>query len=185
MVLKLISKFIFITLLGWKIKGNISEDIKKCVIAIAPHTSYWDFFIGVAVRPINNLRSSFLVKKEVFKFAPVGWLVKSMGGIAVDRGKKNSNLIDQVVKIFNEREVMRLAITPEGTRSKVTEWKTGFYRIAQAANVPIILVSFNFEKKEVAFFQEFRPTGNMKEDIEYIRSQFVGIPGRHRELGVE
>lgn len=185
MVLKFIAKFIFIHLLGWKIIGNVSEDTKKCVIAIAPHTSYWDFFIGVAVRPINNLRSSFLVKKEVFKFAPVGWIVKSMGGIAVDRGNKNSNLIEQVVQIFEEREIMRLAITPEGTRSKVSEWKTGFYRIAQQANVPIVLVSFNFRKKEVEFMEEFQPSGNMKEDIAYIRSLFVGIPGKHSELGVD
>lgn len=184
-MLKFLSKLIFIHLLGWKIKGSIADDTKKCVIAIAPHTSYWDFFIGVAVRPINNLRSSFLVKKEVFKFAPVGWLVKKMGGIAVDRGKNNTNLIDQVVDIFNQKTVMRLAITPEGTRSKVTDLKTGFYRIAIAAKVPIVIVTFNFKKKEVEFIEEFQPTGNMKKDIAYVKSHFVGIPGRHPELGVE
>ncbi|UXX78048.1 1-acyl-sn-glycerol-3-phosphate acyltransferase [Reichenbachiella carrageenanivorans] len=182
-MIRFLAKFIFITLLGWKIKGSISDKTKKCVIAIAPHTSYWDFFIGIVVRPINNLRSSFLVKKEVFKFAPMGWVVKRMGGIAVDRGKNNSSLIDQVIRIFKEREVMRLAITPEGTRSKVTEWKTGFYRIAVAANVPIILVSFDFAKKEVEFKEEFHPTGDMTADIDYIKSQFVGVQGKHPELG--
>lgn len=184
-MIRILARFIFITLLGWTIKGTISENTKKCVIAIAPHTSYWDFFIGVIVRPIKNLRSSFLVKKEVYKFAPIGWLVTYMGGIPVDRGRNNSNLIDQVIRVFKEREVMRLAITPEGTRSKVTDWKTGFYRIAVAANVPIVLCSFNFEKKIVEFMEEFHPSGNMAEDIAYIRSQFVGIPGKHPELGVD
>ncbi|MEO9967732.1 MAG: 1-acyl-sn-glycerol-3-phosphate acyltransferase [Reichenbachiella sp.] len=184
-MIKFFAKLIFLRILGWKIIGSISEKTKKCVIVVAPHTSYWDFFIGIAVRPIKNLRSSFLVKKEVFKYSLVAWAVKGMGGIAVDRGNKNSNLIEQVVKVFNEREVMRLAITPEGTRSKVGEWKTGFYRIAIAAKVPIVIVSFNFAKKEVKFVEEFIPTGNLKEDIAYVRSRYIGIPGKHPELGVD
>jgi len=184
-MIKGLSKFIFLTLLGWEIKGDIAKTTKKCVIAIAPHTSNWDFFIGVVVRPIKNLSSSFLVKKEMYKFPPLGWLLTYMGGIPVDRGRKSSNLMDQVMRIFREREIMRLAITPEGTRSKVTEWKTGFYRIAMAANVPIILCSFDFKNKVVEFGEEFYPTGNMEEEIAYIRSKFVGISGKHPELGVD
>ena len=183
-MVKWLSKFIFLTVLGWEIKGDIPKSTKKCVIAIAPHTSNWDFFIGVVVRPIKNLRSSFLVKKELYKFPPLGWLLTYMGGIPVDRGRNSANLLDQVNKIFAEREVMRLAITPEGTRSKVDEWKTGFYRIAIAANVPIVPCSFDFEKKIVHFMEEFHPTGNMEEEVAFIKSKFVGIPGKHPELGV-
>lgn len=182
---KWLAQLIFIKILGWEIKGDIPKTIKKCVICIAPHTSNWDFFIGVVVRPIKNLRSSFLVKKELYKFPPLGWLLTYMGGIPVDRGRNSANLMDQVMKIFKEREVMRLAITPEGTRSKVNEWKTGFYRIAMGAGVPIILCSFDFEKKVVHFKEEFYPTGNMNEEVELIRSKFIGVAGKHPELGVE
>ncbi|WP_422362345.1 1-acyl-sn-glycerol-3-phosphate acyltransferase [Reichenbachiella sp.] len=184
-MLKLLAKLIFLKILGWKIKGDIPTSIKKCVIAIAPHTSNWDFFIGVVVRPIKNLRSSFLVKKELYKFPPLGWLLTGMGGIPVDRGRRANSLIDQVVRIFNEREVMRLAITPEGTRSKVKDWKTGFHRIAIAANVPIVPCSFNFKKREVEFMEPFYPSDNLQEEVEMIRSKFVGIPGKHPELGVD
>ncbi|SMD37811.1 1-acyl-sn-glycerol-3-phosphate acyltransferases [Reichenbachiella faecimaris] len=182
---KLLAELIFLKILGWEIKGDIPKTTKKCVIAIAPHTSNWDFFIGIIVRPIKNLRSSFLVKKELYKFPPLGWLLTYMGGIPVDRGRNSSNLMDQVLRIFKEREVMRLAITPEGTRSKVSEWKTGFYRIAMATNVPIVPCSFDFKNRVVHFMEEFHPTGNMEEEVAYIRSKFVGVPGKFPELGVD
>lgn len=182
---KWLAELLFLKILGWEIKGDIPKSTKKCVICIAPHTSNWDFFIGVIVRPIKNLRSSFLVKKELYKFPPLGWLLTYMGGIPVDRGRNSANLMDQVLTVFKEREVMRLAITPEGTRSKVNEWKTGFYRIAMGAGVPIVLCSFNFQKKQVHFMEEFYPTGNMDEEVALIRSKFVGIPGRFPELGVD
>ncbi|MBD3843239.1 MAG: 1-acyl-sn-glycerol-3-phosphate acyltransferase, partial [Campylobacterales bacterium] len=134
--MKKIYQFIFFKLMGWRINGSISPDLKKCVMIVVPHTSWKDFLIGVMARGSIGLEMHFVAKKELFVF-PFGWYFKWMGGAPLDRSKKE-NKVDAIAEIFEERNVFRLAIAPEGTRKKVERWKTGFYYIAMKANVPVV-----------------------------------------------
>ncbi|MCV9385240.1 1-acyl-sn-glycerol-3-phosphate acyltransferase [Reichenbachiella ulvae] len=171
-------------LLGWRIEGNLRSDLKKCVLIIAPHTSNWDFILGVASRSILRFKANYLIKKEVYKNNLLTWFFNYTGGIPVDRKSKKIDLVGSVVEQFEKRDSMVLTITPEGTRSYVEEWKTGFYRIALRAKVPIVVVGFDYSKKLVIFLEEFTPTGNMDEDMAHIKGLFVGVKGKHPELGV-
>ncbi|MFY0626878.1 MAG: 1-acyl-sn-glycerol-3-phosphate acyltransferase [Reichenbachiella sp.] len=169
---------------GWSIKGGLSEGLKKCVIVVAPHTSYWDFYLGVATRAIQGFRANYLVKAELFKYKPVAWFMSITGGIPVDRKSKKQNVVEQITQFYEKRESLILAIAPEGTRKKVETFKTGFYRIAHKAKVPIVLVAFDFGKKEVRFMEEFNTSGDMEKDMSYIIKQFDGVKGLHPELGI-
>lgn len=168
---------------GWKIVGT-KPDLKKYVIIVAPHTSNLDFFVGLAARSIIGLQSNFLAKKSLFNIPFVGWLMKSLGGHAVDRTKK-MNMVDQVVELFETHEEFVMTVTPEGTRSYNPDWKTGFYRIAVKANVPIVMVSFDFENKVVTFKDPFYPSGDIEGDFEMIKSYYRTIKGRHPEKGIK
>lgn len=113
---KLLYKFIFFKLLGWKISGTIDEKVTKCILMVMPHTSNFDFFIGIFTRGIMNMEMNFVAKKELFVF-PFGYYFKNVGGAALDRSG-GKNLVDTIVDIFNSRKVFRLAIAPEGTRKR-------------------------------------------------------------------
>src|SRR6187402_964766 len=131
-----IYKWIFFRLMGWSIVGTIDKNIKKCVMIVVPHTSWNDFFIGLFARGIIGLEIHWVGKKELFRF-PVSYYFRWMGGEPLDRSGGRNN-VDSIVAIFQRRETFRMAIAPEGTRKKVTEWKTGFYYIAIKAGIPII-----------------------------------------------
>lgn len=162
--------------MGWKIDGAISPDIKKCVMIVVPHTSWHDFYLGLFTRGILKVDMNFVAKKELFRF-PFGAYFRWMGGEPLNR-QKTENKVDAIAKVFETREVFRLAIAPEGTRKKVTEWKTGFYYIAMKANVPIIPVAFDWGNKTVKFFDPFMPTGNKEEDFKALEQHFKGIIGK-------
>jgi 1-acyl-sn-glycerol-3-phosphate acyltransferase len=125
---QLLYKFIFFKVLGWKIVGSIDANVKKCVMIVVPHTSWYDFFLGVFTRGIVQLEMNFVGKKELFVF-PLNYYFQWMGGTPLNR-QKNENKVDAIASIFEKKKEFRLAIAPEGTRKKVTEWKTGFYYIA-------------------------------------------------------
>jgi len=167
---------------GWRVEGGFPPELKKFVVVIAPHTSFWDFFVGYCAKEITRLKANFLVKKEVFKF-PVGPILISLGGVPVDRNK-SQYLVDRIVEIYDQRERFALALTPEGTRRKVQRWKSGFYRIAMKAHIPIILVGFDYGRKLVEIREPFYPSGDMEKEIEEIKSYFRGFEGKHPELGV-
>ena len=171
-------------LFGWKIIGSRPYHLKKYVIAVAPHTSNWDFAVGYCYKHIDDLHPSFLAKHSLFKIPIVGWFLRSMGGVAVDRTKKE-NVVDQVVEKFEELDEFIMAITPEGTRSYSPEWKTGFYRIAVKAKVPIVLIGFDFGRKAVEIREPLYPSGNMEADIETMKDYFRPMKGRNPELGVD
>ncbi len=174
--MSLFARFIFSGILNWKMKGNISPEIKKCVIIVAPHTSWHDFYMGLLVRRLLKVEISYLGKKELFK-PPFGWYFRWMGGIAVNRDSRE-NKVEAIAKIFNSREVFRLALSPEGTRKKVEKWKTGFYFIAKEASVPIINVAFDYGEKEVLISKPFYPTNNPEEDLKKIFSFYDGVKGK-------
>ena len=181
---KAFSKLIFLKILGWKIVGGF-PDKPKYIIIVAPHTSNWDFLTGVFVRAIvpEIKAAKYLGKKSLFK-PPLGWLFKAMGGYPVDR-TKSKNQVDAVVDIFDKHEEFVIAMAPEGTRSKVEKLKSGFYYIALKANIPIVMVAFDYGKKQVVVNQpEFYPTGDFESDIEQILSFYRGIKGKNPELGI-
>lgn len=176
---KFLYEFIFFKIFGWKIIGNMNPEIKKSVIIVVPHTSWYDFFIGLFTRGILGLQMNFVAKKELFIF-PLNYYFKNIGGAPLNRGK-NENKVDAIAKIFEEREEFRLAISPEGTRKKVSEWKSGFYYISLKANVPIIPVAFDYENKEVKLFEPFYPTKNKETDFKFLHNLFDGIKGKKPE----
>lgn len=166
-------------LFGWKLVSTEGVELKKCVVCVAPHTSNWDFIVGKMFYTSLGLTAGFLIKKDWF-FFPFNLIFKSMGGVPVDRGKRTS-ITDQVVEMFNKNEKFQIAITPEGTRKRVKEWKKGFYYIALKANVPILLAYFDYGKKEVGTKGIFYPTGDIEKDMAYIRSCFKGVTACHPE----
>jgi len=172
-----ICKFI-IKLIGWKITGDLHLP-DKCVICVAPHTSNWDLLLGLIVYKSMGRKASFLIKKDWF-FFPMNIIFNAVGGIPVDRSRKTS-LTEQMSQIFARRDNFQLAITPEATRKLNTEWKKGFYFIAQAANVPIEIAAIDYGKKEVEFKTTFYPTGNVDEDIAEIKSYYKDVTAKHPE----
>ena len=169
---------------GWKVTGKLPEQEKKYIMIVAPHTSLWDFPVGLGARAILKFKAKFLAKKELFKNPVVGAILKIMGGIPVDRGNRNNGIVDSVVKHFTDNDEFIVALTPEGTRDYVKRWKTGFYRIAKQANVPIVMVGFDFKNKAAEFRDPFYLTDDMDKDLEFILDYFRGIKGKNPELGV-
>ncbi len=171
-----LSKFIFNKILGWRVE-NVLPDIPKCIIAVAPHTSNWDFIIGKLAYSSIGRTANFLIKKEWFVF-PFNLFFKSVGGVPVERSKKNS-MTETLAAEFDKHDRLQLAITPEGTRKRVKEWKKGFYFIALKAKVPILLVGLDYGKKVASFLNVFHPTGNYESDIIKIKSYYREITGKH------
>ncbi|MCK0162049.1 lysophospholipid acyltransferase family protein [Allomuricauda sp. F6463D] len=170
-----LAKFIYFTLLGWKLKGSF-PNVNKCVIIVIPHTHWLDFFLALLIRKVIKKEINFIGKKSLFK-PPFGWFFRWTGGAPVDRSK-NSNTVDSTVQIFNSRKKFRLALAPEGTRKKVTALKTGFYHIAKKANVPIVMVAFDFGKKEIKIGEPFYPTESLNKDFEKIHEFYKGVKGK-------
>ena len=174
---------LFLRLQGWKVVGEFPHYIQKAVVVMAPHTSSWDFVVGLAIRSRLKLyHFKFLGKNSLFK-RPFGFFFRKMGGFPVDRSNKN-NMVDQVVELFNKHERFILALSPEGSRKKVDRLKTGFYHIAQKANVPIIMTGFDFGKKEISFSKPFHPTNNMEVDLQNMLRFYSTIEGKNPEQGI-
>ena len=171
MIKKNICKIIF-RVFKWKILGKFSK-VPKYIIAVAPHTSFYDFFIGILVRNIINEKINFIGKKELF--GPLtGWFFRSLGGVPVDRNSKKDT-VSSIVEIFNKRKKFKLAIAPEGTRKKVKKWKTGFYYIALKAKIPIMPVAFDYNNKNVIVHSLFYPTGNIEEDFKNLYKKYKNV----------
>jgi 1-acyl-sn-glycerol-3-phosphate acyltransferase len=170
-------------LFGWKIEGEVPSDLKKYVVIAVPHTSAWDFPLGVLTRASQGLDIKFIGKKSLF-MPPFGWLMYKLGGYPVDRSK-SKNFVQSVVDIFNQHEEFAIALAPEGTRLKVGKFKTGFYYIAKGAGVPILLVSFDYGRKVVTYDPEvFYPTDDAEADLEYIWNYYKGLRGKNPGRGI-
>jgi 1-acyl-sn-glycerol-3-phosphate acyltransferase len=162
--------------MGWK--SILNEAIPpKCVLCIAPHASNWDFVIGFIFYKSIGGTIRFLIKKEWF-FFPMNLLLKSLGGIPVDR-KKRSSVSEQMVDLFRADDHFRLAVTPEGTRKRSAAWKTGFYYIALNAPAPITLAYIDYSHKEIGVIKNFYPTGNEKHDVAEIKQYYAHIQAKH------
>lgn len=174
-----LAKLIYFKILGWKVVGNtnFSQDtVKKSVIIAVPHTSWHDFYMGVLLRKISNVKTNFVGKKELFKW-PFGYYFRAIGGKALDR-TSGQNKVEAIAKLFEEEDEFRLTLAPEGTRKKVDQWKTGFYYIAKAANVPIIMFTLDFKNKQNKISEPFYPTDNVEADFKFMKSFFKDVEGK-------
>lgn len=170
-------------LLGWKVLDNRPKDLVQAIYVVAPHTSNWDFPLGVLGRSIARLDNArYLGKKELFR-PPLGWIMRALGGYPVDRGK-SSHVVDQVVGYFRTIPDFAIGIAPEGTRKHVEKWKSGFWHIARKANVPLILTSFDYGRKEITFREPYWVGDDLEKDMAWIKDYFKAFRGRRPEHGV-
>lgn len=174
-----LAKFVFFKVMGWKLLGNtnFSKDThKKIVIIAVPHTSWHDFYIGVLIRKVVDFKANFVGKKSLFK-PPLGWYLRRIGGRSIDR-TPGQNKVQAIAQLFKKEDEFRLTLAPEGTRKKVDAWKTGFYYIAKEANVPIVMFTLDFGKKQSMVSEPFYPTDNVEDDFAFMHKFFEGVVGK-------
>ena len=169
----------FLWLMGWKIEGE-GHKVPRCVVIGAPHTSNWDFIYVLAVTFSLRVNAYWLGKHTLFKF-PFYRIMRFLGGIPVDRSR-GQGAAREALAAFANSEELRIVIPPEGTRSKVRAWKKGFYKIAEAANVPVVLGFLDFKKKVGGFGPAIELTGDMEADLARIRDFYQGMEGKNPEL---
>ena len=182
-----ISKFIF-WISGWKVKGSFPEGVKQAVMIAAPHTSNWDFFWARAAFFILKVPVRYTVKKELLKF-PLNLLLNSLGAIGIDRsakipGAERLSMTDAMAQLFEKHDKLVVLVTPEGTRSYNPDWKTGFYRVAEKAQVPILCGYLDYENKVAGIGPAFYTNGKVDEQINEIKDFYRPIKGKFPEQGI-
>jgi 1-acyl-sn-glycerol-3-phosphate acyltransferase len=166
-------------LLGWKLEGKYPYHLSKFVLIVIPHTSNWDFPLGLLVRKALRSDIKFLAKKSLFRF-PFGSLFQWLGGYPVDRSR-SQNFVDAVVEMIEKKKEMIVCIAPEGTRSKVEKLKSGFYYIARGAQIPILMVKFDYKEKVIGFAEPFLPPSTYEETLEKLMAYYKGVEGKFPE----
>ena len=163
---------------GWTLDGQLPADCPKCVLIAAPHTSNWDLPYTLAVAFAMKLDIYWMGKQQIFRW-PVGPMMRWLGGIAVDR-QRSSNLVSASAQAIREATgPMCLVVPPEGTRSKTRQWKTGFYWIAQQADVPIVLAYMDYSRKRSGLGPVFKPTGDIDADMITIKAWYAPFKGKN------
>jgi 1-acyl-sn-glycerol-3-phosphate acyltransferase len=166
-------------LLGWRVEGRF-PDLSKFVIIVAPHTSNWDFICALFCDLALDLEAGFLAKHTIF-IGPFGGWLRSLGGIPVVRSASH-NVVSQVAAEFARRDRMVLAVAPEGTRRKVTTWKSGYWHIARAAGVPIVPVGLDFARKAAVIGPLHHPTESIEADEAVFKKFFAVITPKRPDL---
>jgi len=174
--MKVFARFILYTVLGWKTVGSFPKELKKYVIIAAPHTHWLDFPLAIMIKWAEGAPINYIGKASLFK-PPFGFIFRWLGGTPIDRSKSN-NKVEGIVAIFNIKERFILALSPEGTREKVANWKTGFYYIAKGANVPVVMAALDFKNKEVRIAKPYFLTENMDDDMNFFRRYFENVQGK-------
>ncbi|MCH2169293.1 lysophospholipid acyltransferase family protein [Myxococcota bacterium] len=172
----------FLSASGWTLVGNHPAS-RRYVLIAAPHTSNWDLLFMLALAWSAGIRLSWMGKHTLF-LGPCGRLARWLGGIPVRRHAPE-NVVDQMTRAFEEQPGLVLAIAPEATRSYGPHWKSGFYRIALAAQVPIVMGFLDYGHKRGGFGPELIPTGDLREDMEEIRHFYVDKIARFPEATSE
>ena len=161
---------------GWKVSITV-PDHPKCIISVAPHTSNWDFILGKLAYASVKRHAGFLMKESWF-FFPLKYILKAIGGIPVPR-RRGSSLVDSIVNKFNRSPRMVLAITPEGTRSRTSEWRYGIFYIARDAGVPIMLGAIDYKKKIISITDEFVPTDDIQADMDSLKNYYKNFTAKY------
>lgn len=154
---------------GWRLEGALPP-LPRFVMIVGPHTSNWDFFVGLAAKSALGLRAQWLGKHTIFR-GPLAWLLRRLGGVPVDRSHPDGT-VNAVLAAMQAAPTFVLALSPEGTRKRVETWKTGFHRVAVAAGVPIVPVFFDWSTRTVRLGVPFHPTGDAATDIPRLRALY-------------
>jgi 1-acyl-sn-glycerol-3-phosphate acyltransferase len=165
---------IYLRLSGWRLEGAFPVE-SRFVTIVAPHTSNWDFPLGVAVVFALELHISWLGKHTLFS-TPLAGFFRWLGGIPVDR-RASHGVVEACVKAFEGAPALLLALAPEGTRKGASQWKSGFYQIAVAAGVPILPVAFDYRGHVATLMPPFRPSGNLEQDLPRVQALFKDTHG--------
>ena len=163
---------------GWTVNITV-PDYPKCIICVAPHTSNWDFVIGKLA--YSSIGRTGRISHEGIRgsFFRWGYIFRALGGIPVPRRRRTGkSLVEAVIEKFNSSDRMAIAITPEGTRKRTSDWHTGFLRIAYGAHVPILIGILDFSRKHVEMTQVFKPTGNLEADMRTVKAYYKGAKGK-------
>lgn len=165
-------------LLGWRLDVHLPDE-PKVVIAAAPHTSNWDGLVGISAILALGIRIDWFAKDSLFRW-PFRGLLVALGGVPIDRDAPGG-IVQETARIFAERERIYVGMTPEGTRSRSPEWKSGFYRIALAAGAPILLAYIDYGRRQIGTGPLIRPSGDYAADLETIQAYFRKVTPRHPE----
>jgi len=160
----------------WRMEGSV-PDLAKFVMIAAPHTSNWDLPITLTLAFTFKLKIFWMGKDAMFRW-PFGAMFRWLGGIPIDRSQRK-NMVEQTIDVFRRNEEMVIVIPPEGTRSKVRYWKTGFYHVANGAGVPIVLGFLDYRRKAGGFGPVLVPTGDIEADMGTIRAFYANIVGKY------
>lgn len=164
---------------GWRLEGSLPAGPKFVLIA-APHTSNWDLVLMLLCSLSYGMWPSWVGKHTIFQ-PPLGWLLRLLGGIPIDR-RSRGNRVEQLAGLFAGRDRLILAIPPEGSRSSHTHWKSGFYWVARTANVPLCLSYLDWGSRRAGLSPLFQTTGDLRADMDYVRAFYAGRTGRFPAL---
>ncbi len=168
----------FLKLIGWRADGKV-PDVPKFIMILAPHTSNWDLLLILSILNVLGIKFYWFGKKEIFRW-PVRGFFEWLGGIPIHRGLRQ-NMVQQTTEIIQSREQIIIGISPEGTRSKTKYWKTGFYRIAYQAGIPISFAYLDYARKTGGLGPTIHPTGEIEEDMKLIRQFYGEITAKYPE----
>lgn len=171
--------------MGWELDNHWPADLEQCVMIAAPHTSNWDaLYARLALKALGvNVRITI---KDSYMKLPFGPFVRAMGGIGIDRrpkkeGDPRPSMVQLMTDLFQDHPKLVMLVTPEGTRSKQEQWKTGFYHVAVNAGVPIALAYMDYEKKKTGVGKVVYPTGEYEKDMHEIMEFYDQIAGKFPE----
>jgi 1-acyl-sn-glycerol-3-phosphate acyltransferase len=164
--------------LGWQIEGDL-PNVPKAVLILAPHTSNWDFVVGIVAKLALGLHASWLGKHTLFR-PPLGFLMRRLGGFPVDRGE-SQDVVAQAVRRFKETGQLVLGLAPEGTRRAVPRWRSGYYHIAAGARVPIVPVAFHWPRRALVVGPPLMPGPDMATDLRTLAAFYLPMRGRRGE----
>jgi 1-acyl-sn-glycerol-3-phosphate acyltransferase len=165
-------------LTGWRIEGAF-PNVAQFVVIVAPHTSNWDFFVGVMAMFAIGFRGTFLGKHTLFRW-PLSVLMRWLGGVPVDRSSSH-NVVQQTIDYFDARPQLLLALSPEGTRRKLPAWRTGFWYVAKGARVPIVPAAFDYPARRIRIYPPVQPGDDIAADIARLQAHFSAHMARHPE----
>lgn len=182
-MLRLIFKLLF-KLKGWTIENAFPKESQHCIMVGAPHTSNWDLVFTVASLSLLKIPMRFTIKKEWLK-PPVGWFIKPLGAIGINRQKPGTGSkegkVHEIASLFKKHERLALVITPEGTRAKSTKIKSGFYHIAKEANVPIALAYLNYRDKKAGIAKIIYPEKDFESTLQHLKDFYEKVPAKFPE----
>jgi len=161
---------------GFRVVGDPANEIAKKIYVVIPHTSNWDFPLGILLRTAKHIDVQFIAKDSLFR-PPFGFIFRWLGGHPVDRSKRG-RFVEKVVDLYQQHDRFAISIAPEGTRKKVTKLKTGFYHIAKLANIPMVLTKFDYGTMSIHFSRPMFATDDQEQDMKQIDHFFAGSTGK-------